>query len=52
MLKMEMTQNITKQILENEQVGKKDSCKWPFSFVEIFKLRDLSGPSFSLGGNI
>ncbi len=27
MLKMEITQNITKQILENEQVGKNDSYK-------------------------
>jgi len=52
MLKMEMTQNITKQILENGQAGKKDSCKWPVFFVELFELKNLFGPSFSLGHKI
>jgi hypothetical protein len=49
---MEMTKNITKQILENEQACKKDSCKWQKKFVEVFKLIDLSRPNFSLGSNI
>jgi len=43
MLKMEVTQNITKQILENEQASKKGTYKWPF----FLKFRDLFGPSFS-----
>jgi hypothetical protein len=40
MLKMKMTQDITKQILNNEQTS---SCKWMF-FVEVFKSRYFSRP--------
>jgi hypothetical protein len=42
MLKMKMTQDITKQIIDNKQMC---SCKWMFFFVEVFKSRDLSGSS-------
>ncbi len=43
---MEMTQNITKQILKMEEAAKKDSCKWPFFLVEVFNFGDFFGPSF------
>jgi len=46
MLKMEMTQNITKQILENEQEGKKDSYKWPFFLLKYLSLEIFLGLAF------
>ncbi len=48
MLKMKMTQDITKQILNNEQTC---GCKWMF-FVEVFKSRYLSRPSSLTCGNM
>ncbi len=53
---MEMTQDITKQIFKNEQVGTKmfleRQLQMATLFVEIFKLRDLFGPKSFTSGNI
>ncbi len=55
MLKMEMTLDIPKQILENEQVSKKlflEGQLQMFLFAKILKSIDLSKPNFSTCGNM
>lgn len=53
---MEMTRDITKQILKNEQVGRKVFLERQLQlatlFVEIFKVRDPFGPKFFTSGSI
>jgi hypothetical protein len=53
---MQLTKEITTQILKNEQVGKKLLLEGQLQMVAIFakvlKLRDLVWPSSSIGGSI
>jgi hypothetical protein len=56
LLKMQMTKEITTQILKSEQIGKKLLSKGQLQmvtfFVEVLKPRDLIRPSSSIGGSI
>ncbi len=53
---MQMTKEITTQILNNEKIGKKLLSKGQLQivtfFVEVLKPRDLVRPSSSIGGSI
>jgi hypothetical protein len=53
---MQMTKEITTQILKSEQVGRKllleGQLQMVVLFVEVLKPRDLVGPSFSIDGSI
>jgi len=54
--KMQMTKEITTQILKSEQVERKllleGQLQMVVLFVEVLKPRDLVGPSFSIDGSI
>ncbi len=60
MLKMEMTRDITKQILKNEQTCKKIFWERQLQMATFFfffgaklpKSKDAYGPSFSMSGNM
>jgi len=53
---MKMTQNNTRKILKNEQVGRKmfleGQLQMVVIFAEIFKPKYLYGHDSSIGGNI